>query len=309
MTGAEAGLAVAAAAERYVGALRSRQAPPNTVKAYAHDLRRFAAAAPGPLAAVTPAAVTAFLDADGPRGPLSPATRRRRRATLAAFFRWLARQGLIAVSPVDRVDPVETAARLPRPLEESAVDAVLRAIPPGATRDRALFTLLYETGMRVGEALGLQVADVDLTPDDERVRVLGKGRRERTVLLAAAPESIRLLRRHLKASGLRTGSVFRGDPRYGGSARPADYTTVRRAWRRYCAAAGAAAPLPTIHQLRHSRASQLVRAGVPLGTVRRLLGHRNIQSTMLYADVDQATVRRDLLAYQSQTARRRGRAW
>jgi Phage integrase family len=59
----------------------------------------------------------------------------------------------------------------------------VRAIPACATRDRALFTLLYETGMRVGEALSVQRADVDLTPDDEKVRVLGKGGRERTVLL------------------------------------------------------------------------------------------------------------------------------
>ena len=58
----------------------------------------------------------------------------------------------------------------------------------------------------------------------------------------------------------------------------------------------------TIHQLRHSRASQMVRAGVPLGTVRKLLGHRNIQSTLLYAEMDQATVKRDLLEYQRRQA-------
>jgi integrase len=190
---------------------------------------------------------------------------------------------------------VETVSRLPRPLEADAVRAVLQRIPSSATRDRALFTLLYETGVRVGEALGLQRADVDLSTDDEKVRVLGKGGRERTVLLTAAPESVRLLRRHLKVSRIASGSVFRGDPRYGGSNLPLGYTTVRVAWLRYCAEAGVTA---TIHQLRHSRASQLVRAGVPLGTVRKLLGHRNIQSTLLYAEVDQATVKRDLLEYQ-----------
>jgi integrase/recombinase XerD len=77
---------------------------------------------------------------------------------------------------------------------------------------------------------------------------------------------------------------------------------VRHAWQRYCVAAGITA---TIHQLRHSRASELVRAGVPLGTVRKVLGHRNIQSTMLYAEVDPATVKRDLLEYQRRTARAR----
>ena len=80
---------------------------------------------------------------------------------------------------------------------------------------------------------------------------------------------------------------------------PLSYTVVRQAWRRYCEAAEVQA---TIHQLRHSQASQLVRAGVPLATVRKLLGHRNIQSTMLYAEVDPATMKRDLLEYQRRRA-------
>jgi integrase len=179
-------------------------------------------------------------------------------------------------------------------------EAILKAIPTKATRDRTLFTLLYETGLRVGEALGLHVEDVDLAMDDEKVRVMGKGGRERTVLLAAAPRSIRLLRHHLKTTKYPSGAVFRGDPRRGGSSLPADYTTIRRAWARYCEKAGVRA---TIHQLRHSRASELVQAGVPLGTVRRQLGHRNIQSTMIYAEVDSATVKRDLLEYQKRKRR------
>jgi hypothetical protein len=123
--------------------------------------------------------------------------------------------------------------------------------------------------------------------DDEKVRVFGKGQRERTVMLTAAPESIRLLRRHLKQNHLTSGSVFRGDPRYGGSSLPLEYSVVHYAWQKYCKQAGVEA---TIHQLRHSRASQLIQAGVPVTTVRKQLGHRNLQSTLLYAEVDQATI-------------------
>ncbi len=289
---------VVEATDLFVAALRGRHAPPNTIKAYASDLRRFAGAVPPELAALDAGAIRAFLDGDA----AGPSTRRRRYAALCSFYRWLVRREIVDVNPMERVDPVATVSRLPRPLDADTVARILRAIPPAATRDRALFTLLSETGMRVGEALGRQVADIDLTPDDEKVRVLGKGQRERTVLLTAAPRSVRLLRRHLKASRIRSGSVFRGDPRYGGSALPLDYTTVRHAWQRYCTAAGVVA---TIHQLRHSRASELGRAGVPLGTVRKVLGHRNIQSTMLYAEVDPATVKRDLLEYQRRTVRAR----
>lgn len=343
-------ITLAEAADIFVAALRARHAPTNTVKAYTSDLRRFvqfvhslqaATAAPAQpaqaeLAQVDAVIIRAFLNgswapgnkdssatASGADGDAisttkttSPSTRRRRYASLCSFYHWLVRQGMVDLNPMERVDQIETASRLPRPLDVDVVKAILKAIPPAATRDRVLFTLLYETGMRVGEALGLQVSDVDLTPDDEKVRVLGKGQRERTVLLTAAPESIRLLRRHLKLSRIRSGSVFRGDPRYGGSTLPLDYTTVRRAWQRYCAAAGVKVgkvgggngdgdATVTIHQLRHSRASELVRAGVPLGTVRKVLGHRNIQGTMLYAEVDQATVKRDLLEYQRRKARTR----
>src|SRR5437764_12240195 len=73
------------------------------------------------------------------------------------------------------------------------------------------------------------------------------------------------------------------------------YSVLRKAWQGYCKQAGVQA---TIHQLRHSRATQLIQAGVPITTIRKQLGHRNLQSTLLYAEVDQATVKHDLLEYQ-----------
>jgi integrase/recombinase XerD len=285
------------AVESFLASLRARQAPSNTVKAYAHDLTHFLRAMPPALEAITPTVIQAFLDGDGHH---SLATRRRRYATLCALYQWLLRQELVATNPMERLAPVERPTYQPRPLSDETVKKILRAIPSSALRDRTLFTLVYETGMRIGEALGLQYYDVDLTQDDEKVRVLGKGRRERTILLAAAPESIRLLRRHLRQSHITAGSLFRGDPRYGGSPLPLEYSVAHHAWQQYCQTAGVEA---TIHQLRHSRASQLLQAGVPVTTVRKLLGHRNLQSTLLYAEVDQATMKRDLLEYQRQKRR------
>jgi len=287
--------AVVDATEQYLGSLRSRRVPINTLKAYSSDLRCFARLVPPDLSAVDVVAIRTFLSS----GEVSASTRRRRHAALRSFYRWLVREELVDINPMERVDAVSVPTHLPRPLPANQPEAILTAIPTTATRDRALFTLLYETGMRVGEALSIQRCDVDLTPGDEKVRVLGKGQRERTVLLVAAPQSVRLLRRHLRLSGIKSGSIFRGDPNRGGTNLAMDYTTVRRAWLRYCRKAGIQA---TIHQLRHSRASQLVRAGVPLATVRKLLGHRSIQTTMLYAEVDDETVKADLLDYQRRTA-------
>ena len=287
------------AVETFVASLRQRSAPVNTIKSYAHALRLFVRAVPADLATVTAEAIQAFLTGDGQH---SPATRRRRYSTLCAFYRWLILHEIVQVNPMGRLDPIEQVERETCPLSPETVTKILQAIPASNLRDRTLFTLLYETGIRVGEALGLLATEVDLTQDDEKIRVFGKGQRERTVMLTAAPESIRLLRRHLKQSRITSGSVFRGDPRYGGSPLPLEYSVVHYAWRKYCKIAGVEA---TIHQLRHSRASQLLQTGVPVTTVRKQLGHRNIQSTLLYAEVDQATIKQDLQHYQRRKGRQR----
>jgi len=197
-------MTVTEAVERYLDAQASRGAAANTLKSYDHDLRHFAKAVLAELAAVDADAIRGFLHDDG---RLSPATRQRRFATLSSFYRWLYRHDLVPVNLMGRVDRIDVPRREPRPLSPDVVTAVLKAIPSTATRDRALFTLLYETGMRVGEALGVAVADLDLTQDDEQIRVMGKGNRERTVLLTAARESIRLLRRHLKVSGITSDQI------------------------------------------------------------------------------------------------------
>lgn len=282
----------------YLASLEARRIPFNTFKAYHADLTRFVAMMPTEMEAITVAQIEAYLGA----GEVGATTSRRRHACLRSFYHWLIEQEYLQVNLMDRLKMGKTLEREPRPLHEEVVQKVLGAIPPQQTRDRALFTLLYETGMRVSESLGIQVADLDLTPDEEKVRVVGKGNRERTVLLTAAPESIRLLRRHLKLSKITAGSIFRGDQRYGGSNRPLDYSVAHYAWQKYCAAAEVTA---TIHQLRHSRATLLIKAGVPLTTVRKVLGHRNIQSTLIYAEVDQETVKQDLLNYQRTRGKRR----
>ena len=287
------------AVEVFVASLRQRSVPVNTIKSYAHDLRLFLRSAPAELPAVNAETIQAFL---AQFDHLSSATRRRRYSTLCAFYHWLMRHGVVETNPMDCLDSIEQVQREPRPLPPETVTKLLHTIPASNLRDRTLFTLLYETGIRVGEALGLLATEVDLTQDDEKIRVFGKGQRERTIMLTAAPESIRLLRRYLKQSHITSGSVFRGDPRYGGSPLPLEYSVVHYAWQKYCKEAGVEA---TIHQLRHSRASQLLQAGVPITTVRKQLGHRNIQSTLLYAEVDQATIKHDLQQYQRRKGRQR----
>jgi Phage integrase family len=117
------------------------------------------------------------------------------------------------------------------------IRAVLAAIPAAQSRDRLLFRLLAETGLRIGEALGLYIEDLDLTSDDEHLIVVGKGGRRRTVLLDDS-DLVAQLRAYLKQRKYTHGPLFRAEKN--GRGGPLRYQSVQGRWRRYCEAAGTA---------------------------------------------------------------------
>lgn len=145
----------------------------------------------------------------------APATRARREASVAALLAWAYRAELIDADPMTRLERTHLPSSAPRPVPTAQVKAVLEAIPKAKDRDRLLFTLLYATGLRVGEALAIDVDDLELTPDDEHVTVLGKGGRRRTILLDD-PALIASLRRYLKVRGYRHGPLFRAEKNHVG---------------------------------------------------------------------------------------------
>jgi len=253
---------------------------PNTVRAYRSDLADFDRFFPGPIDQITAGVLRAYL---GSLADKAPATRARREAALASVLAWAYRAEMIEADPMTRLDRTRLAASSPRPVPTEQVEAVLRAIPKTRDRDRLLFGLLYTTGMRVGEALSIEIEDLDLSRDDEHVTVVGKGRRRRTVLLDDST-LVALLRRYLKTRGYRHGSLFRAEKNYAGG--PLRYASVQQLWAKYCAKAHVTA---TIHQLRHVHATELVNAGVSLETIRRRLGHANAQTVLRYADQRDAT--------------------
>lgn len=281
--------------EAFLTALQGRRAA-NTIAAYRSDLWRFALACPGPAAAIT---TTDLIDYLSTAGGGSPSTLARRQASLRTLFAWAFRMEHLPADPAARLEGVAVPERLPRPLSAAEIEQVLRAIPAAKLRDRLFFTLLRDTGIRVGEALSVRWEDVDLREGDEQLRVLGKGGRERTVLLHAAPDTLRMLHRYRRV-GTTSGYVFHGDPRRRGStAAPMDYKSVHYAWRRYCTRAGVHA---TIHQLRHSFVTELVRGGMRLTTVQRLAGHRRLETTRTYAAVSDAEVKRELSDFRRRQA-------
>jgi site-specific recombinase XerD len=154
-------LTTSRAVELFLASLHTRSAPPNTIKAYRLDLQQFLKQAPTDLSKVTSDVIRTFLDSHEQH---KPATRRRHAATLRAFYTWLMQQGLVQSNPMERLEPIGQIERLPRPLDPDDVSKILKAIPASNLRDRAIFTLLYETGMRVGDYIGWFVHVNPFTP-------------------------------------------------------------------------------------------------------------------------------------------------
>ena len=102
-------------------------------------------------------------------------------AALTRFFTWAAQHGLIPTSAMTSIESVRVEPPLPRPRPRADVEAVLAVIPPTHRRDQLLFRLLLELGLRVSEVLTLAVEDVSLERDNERITVLGKGGKRRTL--------------------------------------------------------------------------------------------------------------------------------
>ena len=152
----------------------------HTRRAYAADLGSFVRFHGGPASSITPEILRSFF---ATIGHLAPASRARKEAAIASFLAWAYRHDLIRADPMGRVDRVRLDPPAPRGLRTGEVAAILAAIPAHCRRDRLLFRLIAELGLRVGEALSLQVEDVDLARDDEHLSVLGKGGRRRTVLI------------------------------------------------------------------------------------------------------------------------------
>lgn len=266
----------------------------HTLRAYAGELSRFATHHPGPPRAITPEVIRSFLMT---RAHLAPASQARTEVALSSFLTWAYRHDHIDANPMARLDRVHLDPPMPRGLPPSQVEHLLGTIPSSAKRDRLLFGLITRCGLRVGEALGLYIEDLDLTPDDEHLVVHGKGGCQRPVLIDD-DRLVRQLHAYLRETGYRHGPLFRAAKNNRGG--PLRYQTVQETWARYCARAGMSC---TLHQLRHSHATELVNDGVSLTTIRKRLGHRSMQTTLRYAEQTDTTADNELRAWRRRRKR------
>jgi integrase/recombinase XerD len=258
----------------------------NTLAAYENDLRKlvaFAAERRRPLLTLGQGELAEFIGWLRGQG-LSARSQARHVHSLRGFFRFASRERLITRDPTENLRPPRSLRALPRYLTPSQVDALLAApdvADPLGLRDRAILEVMYATGLRASELIGLEAANDDM--ELGVVRVFGKGRKERLVPLGR--EARRWVRRYVAEarSGMTKGRSVRVlfvSRRGGALSRMGLWGIVRR----HAVPAGVARIL-TPHVLRHSFASHLLERGADLRALQAMLGHADISTTQIYTHV------------------------
>ncbi len=278
----------------------------HTVGAYRRDLAGYrdwlTAEGIDDTADITPAVVDRFIAARASAEPPPAATSLARlQSSVRGWHRFLAREGIEADDPTGRLRPPKTPRRLPKALTIDQVERLLAAPSaeePLGIRDRALLELLYATGARVSEAVGL---DVDDMAHGEVLRLRGKGSKERIVPVgsyarAAVDAYLTRVRPELAAKGRASARLFlgaRGVP----LSRQSAWLVIRSAAER--------AQLTTEvspHTLRHSFATHLLQGGADVRVVQELLGHSSVATTQIYTHVSVDALR-DIYATSHPRAR------
>ena len=260
---------------------------PNTLQAYRRDLLQLHTFLNGEaLIACTELQLQQFFAA---RHEATKASTANRRLTVfKRFFRWALRQNLLSTDPTLKLQSAKQALRVPKTLSEAQVEALLEA-PDVHTaigvRDRAMLELLYASGLRVSELVGLQVFALGL--NDNVVRVMGKGSKERLVPYGeVASQWLRAYlgeARSTLLAGRQTDALFvttKGAQAGGAMSRVMFWMLIKK----YAVLAGITAPLSP-HTLRHAFATHLLNHGADSRAVQLLLGHADISTTTIYTHV------------------------
>ena len=265
----------------------------NTLLSYRRDLKRYseylAAKGIDDLDAIDELTVQAFLsrlrEGDEAHPPLGATSAARTVVAVRGFHKFAVRDGMTQADPAAAVRPPRGPKRLPKALPLSDVEAILAATGDGETalsmRDKALLEVLYGTGARISEAVGLDVDDIDLV--DGTVLLRGKGGKQRVVPVGSfarqAVDAYLVRARPALVSGASGPALFL-NARGGRLSRQSAWNLLIKT----AAAAGVTAEVSP-HTLRHSFATHMLEGGADVRVVQELLGHASVTTTQIYTMV------------------------
>jgi site-specific recombinase XerD len=272
--------------ERFIHYLRGEQIAETTVRVYASYVSMYLqalainAVAPSDSTRDSIARYFAFLKSRGN----AAATIEGVQTALRRFHAWLAESGLAGTSPLSKRIRIQRGRKLPRAISQEAAATLIESVAGAdslSLRDRAMLELLYSSGLRAGEVLGMRTGS--LTPRGDGVRIVGKGSREAVVNFGdGAAERLRIYLDRARAEllGRERHEAFWVNC-FGG---PLKYAGLHRMLNERSKAAG----LPPVHphMLRHSFATHLMERGAHLRVIQELMRHASVRSTEVYTHLD-----------------------
>lgn len=217
------------------------------------------------------------------QGELSKRTQARIQSSLRSFFAFLILDKLRLDDPTQLIEMPKIEKKLPEVLGAEEVDSLLASIPldtPSGIRDRALFELIYSSGLRISEAASLTMSCVYMK--ERMIRVTGKGSKERIVPFG--DEACKYLEEYLKDARplllktKRSEMVFVNHSGTG--------ISRKGIWKRFSELRERTGVSARVHTFRHSFATHLLEGGADLRSVQELLGHADIATTQVYTHVD-----------------------
>jgi len=284
--------------DAYLDHLRvERRLADHTLESYGRDLRALAAYAAGagrPPEALDRVTLEAFVRQQRTRG-LSPRSVARMVATLRGFYKFLVLDRRLDHSPADDLTPPRAWPALPKFLSLEEVDTLIAqpdVTTPLGIRDRAMIELLYATGVRVSELVGVRMSDLHL--DEQYMTCVGKGNKERLIPIGEqAADWIRRYHREARPQLVRAVRSARGvrevlfvNARGGALTRVGFWKILKRHGRK----AGLPRTLSP-HVVRHSFATHLLERGADLRAIQMMLGHADLSTTQIYTHVLEARLR------------------
>jgi len=269
-----------------------RRLADHTIESYARDLRalaKHAAGAERSLPALDRSALEAFVRQQMTAG-LSPRSVARSVAAIRGFYRFLVLDGRIDRSPADDLQPPRAWPSLPKFLSIDEVDLLMEqpdVSTPLGLRDRAMIELLYATGMRVSELVGVRTSDLHLK--EQYLTCIGKGNKER--LIPIGEQAAHWVDRYMR-DGRRTLLRGRSSPRLFLNGRGGPLSRI--GFWKILKGHGRRANLPRTlspHVVRHSFATHLLERGADLRAIQMMLVHADLSTTQIYTHVLEARLR------------------
>jgi integrase/recombinase XerD len=268
---------------------------PLTAETYRLEIRRFLAYLESEkidVAVVNASRLTGYLEKRVEMDHIDPRSIAKAVSCLRSFCGFLMDEGIRRDNPAAVLESPRRRPRLPEVLGREKVEELLAAVDisgPLGLRDRAIYELIYSAGLRISEAVGLNVRDIDLSGGVAKVR--GKGNKERIALFGV--EAAEWLRHYLKearprlaekrAQGRQSPALFIG--------RSGKRLSRKGIWKNYSRCAVLVGTGSRLHALRHSFATELLAGGADLRTVQELLGHADLSTTQIYTHVDVSLLR------------------